>query len=135
MNERLKILLDVLDMSQKEFAESVGLYPGRVNDLLKGRTNDLSSESIRRIMSKYNVNPTWLLTGEGSMFNSPSTNINISNVGNGVNNTNNIHITLTPEEEAIVEAMRKAKRRKGVLNAIKALLGLALLILVTRWIG
>ncbi|WP_232423625.1 helix-turn-helix transcriptional regulator [Leptospira weilii] len=57
-----------MGISQRELADSLNLSPGRINDLINGRTQDLSAEAIRKLRDVHKVNPLWLLTGEGDMF-------------------------------------------------------------------
>lgn len=131
MKDRILLILQVLNVSQAEFCRQTGIPTSRVNELLNGKIDSLSVKTIAPICDAFGIDAYWLLTGNGTMFQGNKSNIVIGNN----NFTNSGNITLTPEEEAIVEAMRKAKRRKGIINAIKALLGLTILIAVTRWIG
>ena len=61
-----------MNLSQKDFAVSVGLTPSCLNDILSGRTKTLSKTLLIAIKYVYNINPAWLLTGEGEMFITPS---------------------------------------------------------------
>ena len=72
VSERLKILIKSMNLSQKDFAVSVGLTPSSLNDILSGRTKTLSKTLLIAIKYVYNINPAWLLTGEGEMFITPS---------------------------------------------------------------
>jgi len=72
ISERLKILINYMNLSQKDFAVSIGLTPSSLNDILNGRTKNISRTLLIAIRYVYNVNPTWLLKGEGEMFNTPS---------------------------------------------------------------
>ena len=60
-----------MNLSQKDFAISIGLTPSSLNDILNGRTKNISKTLLIAIRYVYNINPTWLLTGEGEMFSSP----------------------------------------------------------------
>jgi len=68
MRERIKIILKFLKITQKEFAEVVGMTAGGFTDYLKGRSQDLSSKTVKNIVTNFGVNPLWLLTGDGDMF-------------------------------------------------------------------
>nr|WP_268766046.1 helix-turn-helix domain-containing protein [Leptospira interrogans] len=61
-------LLETLGINQRELADSLNLSPGRINDLINGRTQDLSADAIRKLRDVHKVNPLWLLTKEGEMF-------------------------------------------------------------------
>ncbi|WP_050558674.1 transcriptional regulator [Leptospira santarosai] len=71
LKKQIEKLLQVLNMNQKELADSLELSPGRINDLINERTKDLSAEAIRKLKIKHNVNPLWLLTEVGNMFSDP----------------------------------------------------------------
>ena len=68
MRKNLENLIEHLQMTQKEFSEAIGISPSAINQLIKGKSKGLKSDTIVRIVEKFNVNPTWLLTGEGEMF-------------------------------------------------------------------
>ncbi|WP_249262307.1 helix-turn-helix transcriptional regulator [Leptospira alexanderi] len=68
LKEQIEKLLETLGISQRELADSLNLSPGRINDLINGRTQDLSAEAIRKLRDVHKVNPLWLLTNEGEMF-------------------------------------------------------------------
>lgn len=70
--ERLKKLIDTLELSQAEFARSVDLKPAFISDLIKERAKSFSQESLVRLRAEHNVNPLWLIAGEGEMFVSQS---------------------------------------------------------------
>lgn len=67
MNERLIEIRKSLNLSQKEFAEKIGLKQGSLSDLETGRAK-IIDRVIFLISSKYHVNEKWLRTGEGNMF-------------------------------------------------------------------
>ena len=66
--ERLKFLLKELNLTQAQFAEDVGVKQGTISDIIRGKTAGLSVTMAKLCQYIYNVNPTWLLTGEGEMF-------------------------------------------------------------------
>lgn len=68
MRERITLLLEKLDIKQKEFAKEVNISQSNLSDLLNGRIKSFTTETIINIYKKYNVNPRWLLTGEGDIF-------------------------------------------------------------------
>jgi len=72
VRDRLKILISETGLSQKEFAERINISSSAITQFIKGQSKGLNSDTIQSIISVYNINPTWLLTGEGEMFNTPS---------------------------------------------------------------
>ncbi len=68
MRDRIKKIVDELNITQKVLSEAIGIKPSTLSDFLNGRFKTLSSDTIRNLLLKYNINPIWLLTGEGDMF-------------------------------------------------------------------
>lgn len=69
---RFKELISELNVSQAEFGRMIDKKPAFISDIVAGRSM-LSAETLRLLNQKYNVNPLWLLTGEGQMFVAEST--------------------------------------------------------------
>lgn len=67
INSRIRILRKELGLKQYEFADSIGLKNGAISWMEKSG-NTVTEQNIEMICSKFNVNKTWLLTGEGAMF-------------------------------------------------------------------
>ncbi len=67
MNERIKKLRKALDLTQQAFADRLGI---RQNTIAKYETNrgNPTTSVISLICREFNVNETWLRTGEGEMF-------------------------------------------------------------------
>ena len=66
MNERIKELRKSLNLSQKEFASSLGISDAAVSKIESG-INNPAENTIRLICATYHVNYKWLTTGEGVM--------------------------------------------------------------------
>ena len=67
LTDRLKTLRKTLDLTLKNFGESIGLKTGSYNDIEKGRCA-LTERNKTLICQTFNVNPVWLETGQGDMF-------------------------------------------------------------------
>ena len=67
MNERLRKLRKTLDLTQQEFADRIGSKRNTVAKY-ETNTNTPSAAVISLICREFNVNETWLRTGEGEMF-------------------------------------------------------------------
>lgn len=68
MNERIKYLRKSLDMTQQEFAERIGVKRNTIAQYEIGRNEPIDS-IFSLICREFNVNPEWLRTGDGDMFN------------------------------------------------------------------
>lgn len=68
MNNRIKEIQASLSMTQKEFAEALGIAPGALSNIYIGRTNATGNhvKAIHRAFPQINVN--WLMFGEGEMY-------------------------------------------------------------------
>lgn len=68
MNERLKQLRDHLELTQEEFGKRIGSARNTIANYETG--NRVPSNAILlSICREFNVNETWLRTGNGEMFN------------------------------------------------------------------
>ncbi len=70
MNERIKKLRKALDLTQREFGERIGVKPNTVATYEIGRNQPIDAV-VSLVCREFNVNETWLRTGEGEMFNKP----------------------------------------------------------------
>lgn len=67
MNERLKIVRKSLNLTQQQFADRLNTSRNNIAGYESG-TRLPSSSAISLICREFNVNETWLRTGEGEMF-------------------------------------------------------------------
>lgn len=67
MKERFRLLRTTLQLSQDEFGEKLGLTRGAIANIELGRT-EAKPLFIALVCSTFDVNETWLRTGEGEMF-------------------------------------------------------------------
>lgn len=68
MNERIALVRKSLGLTQEKFAEQVGLSRNFMW-MVESGTRVPSDRTISDICREFNVNETWLRTGEGEMFN------------------------------------------------------------------
>lgn len=64
MHERIKKLRKVLDLTQREFGERIGVKPNTIATYEIGRNEPIDAV-ISLICREFNVNERWLRTGEG----------------------------------------------------------------------
>lgn len=67
MNERIKGIRNALKLTQQEFADKIKIKRNTVATYEMGRSVP-SDSAIALICKEFNVNETWLRTGEGDMF-------------------------------------------------------------------
>lgn len=127
MGIRLKSLISSLGITQKEFAYDLGVSPRYISDIINGRANNISPEVFYNITKKFGVNPEWILYGIGEMFSGSKENgSNVSGLVNiiGGNNKGDINIRLSGDEQELIQAVRKSKKKdilKTILNLVKIL--------------
>jgi transcriptional regulator with XRE-family HTH domain len=72
MKDRITQFLISENISSAEFADRIGVQRSSVSHVLNER-NYPSTSFIQKMLTTYeNLNPRWLLLGEGPMFNSPA---------------------------------------------------------------
>lgn len=67
MNKRIRELRKTLGLSQKEFANKIGLKQNAISYLEKADST-VTEQNIKTICFQFSVNENWLRTGEGKMF-------------------------------------------------------------------
>lgn len=67
MKNRVRVLRKALDLTQQEFADRIGMKRNTVANYETGR-NEPSASVLSLICREFNINETWLKTGEGDMF-------------------------------------------------------------------
>lgn len=67
MNTRIKELRKALGLTQQEFADKIGSVQNTITGYETGRRVP-SNQVITLLCREFNVNETWLRTGEGAMF-------------------------------------------------------------------
>ena len=68
VGERIKYLRkDVLKKSQKEFGETLGLKANSIS-CIETEVNTPSDQTIKAICREFNINETWLITGNEEIY-------------------------------------------------------------------
>lgn len=67
MNQRIKQVRRSLDLTQQEFAVRIGMKQNSIALIESGKRN-ISNQAILAICREFDVNETWLRTGDGEMF-------------------------------------------------------------------
>lgn len=67
IGKRLKQLRKALNLSQSKFGELLGTTQRAVSHWERDEAEP-SFQQLKKLIDLFNVNPTWLLTGEGEMF-------------------------------------------------------------------
>ena len=67
LNDRIRKVRKALDLTQQEFADHLGIKRNTIATYEIGRSEPIAAV-FSLICTKFNVNETWLRTGEGEMF-------------------------------------------------------------------
>ena len=65
--QRFKEALLAANVYKKELADAVGISPSAVTQIANGETKELKASVALKIARKLNVDPWWLVLGEGDM--------------------------------------------------------------------
>lgn len=68
--DRVKMIREDQELSQAKFGIAIGVGQRAIGHIEKG-INQLSPRNAELICQKFNVNPQWLESGEGEMYNPP----------------------------------------------------------------
>ncbi len=67
MNERIKKIREAIGLTQEDFGKRIGSARNTIANYENGNRNP-SNSVLLSICREFNVNETWLRTGEGEMF-------------------------------------------------------------------
>lgn len=70
MGDRLKLIRKELNMTQEQLAQYFGVGKAALSMIETGKSG-LSARNRNVLVQEFNVNPEWLETGRGRMFNAP----------------------------------------------------------------
>lgn len=66
--ERIRAIRNHFDLTLEKFGERIGMKKSSLSQLENG-VNSLTEQTLKSICREFNVNETWLRTGNGEMFN------------------------------------------------------------------
>ncbi|WP_339179307.1 helix-turn-helix transcriptional regulator [Paenibacillus sp. FSL R5-0701] len=67
MHNRIKLIREALNMTQKKFGERLGISRDVVANIEYNRV-EIKDLMVKHICERYGINENWLTTGEGDMF-------------------------------------------------------------------
>ena len=110
IGERIRQVRKLKDLTQKKFADSLGMKQNTVATYEMGRTNP-SDPAIKSICREFGVNEEWLRSGEGEMF-APDATSALDALAQEQNLTNGEYILI----EKLLHL--KPEVRQGILDYI-----------------
>jgi phage repressor protein C with HTH and peptisase S24 domain len=72
LSQRIKLIRKTLDLSQTIFAAEIGITQTSLSQIESGK-NGISYDVYKAIISRFKVDPFWLMEGTGEMFRKPET--------------------------------------------------------------
>lgn len=95
--DRIKIIADLFYGNETKMMKEIG-FKQSTYVMGKNRGSDVSLDLIRKILSlKLNINPTWLINGEGDMYFNGTDYNNVNSVVTVLNEDLSIYESNTPE--------------------------------------
>lgn len=67
LHHRMKQVRTILHMTQKEFAKHLGITQNAYS-MIENNVRPLSDKYIKLVSRTFNINESWIYTGEGDMF-------------------------------------------------------------------
>ena len=74
LKDRVKLLRKTLNLSQEEFGKRIYVSQSLLTEIESGNRK-VNNRTIQLIVSEYNANKDWILTGNGDMFSAPPPDI------------------------------------------------------------
>ena len=68
LQDRLKILIDTLDIKKRDFAERIHFSQAYISMILNGSKKNPSDRFFDSVRREFRVSTAWLQYGEGEMF-------------------------------------------------------------------
>lgn len=93
INKRIDLIIKYLSIEQGQFADSINEKDSFISRIVNNSTSEPGFNKIAKIYQTYSqINPHWLLTGEGDMLKDgkSSPKISVANHLNGDNNHINV---------------------------------------------
>lgn len=66
LSDRIKIILDERQITQIEFAKTLGVSANYVNQIVNGKKETISDTLSKLIEERYGYSAYWILTGKGN---------------------------------------------------------------------
>lgn len=101
-------LINLLNISQKDFAQAIGASTGNVHDWVSGRSHP-SKTSKEKICSIFNISKKWLDSGEGNPFSNESEDRK-TRIPEKYELKEDVNYSLSLDEEALIDIYRELNR-------------------------
>jgi hypothetical protein len=132
INQRLKFLVNQIGLSSRAFSEIIGESPTNTHNYIGARQAEPRASYLAKVLSHFSdVNPSWLMLGEGEPFKEGSTptqnqanisgkknTVAVAGTNNGTATTNNYPISdCEKERDAYKSQLDKAQQHIEHLQA------------------
>jgi predicted transcriptional regulator len=84
IHDRIELIIRELGITKNAFGDTCGISSGQMTNITKNK-KDFGVSNLLKIISKYPINPIWLLTGEGQMFTNKDAKHLVNGTNKGVN--------------------------------------------------
>ena len=94
----IELIADKERITLSELAKRIGAKPQNMYDIRSGKVRSVSAQLADKILSVYpKYSRTWIITGDGSMYNDLETMENAATLNNQVGNGNQFNSSRTVE--------------------------------------
>lgn len=112
---RLKEVLNESGLNQTGFAESIGSTQATLSRQLNGK-HKIDRQVALSIKAVYDINPEWLLYGNGTKKGGNGYSIINSSINNSFNNTHQYY--LDADEKKLIDKIRRKSQSREVIQAL-----------------
>ena len=121
ITERLKIFIDEMGLNDNQLTVAANLSVGLIGRAIKNNSG-LNSDTIEKILSAYpDLNPNWLIMGEGNMTKNNVQNFNDinGNSNNGNSGGVNANVTITDVSNFIEMQLKNQEIESDLIKRIE----------------
>lgn len=91
LSSRFKEIRKKLNLTQKELADILGSPAQRITDIETGKVKNIKNNELGTLEKQYDINPLWVLTGDGNLLKNDTGMIVGINNGNMTINTSSFN--------------------------------------------
>lgn len=116
---RIALIRDQSGLNQEQFGENIGLSKSNISQI-ENHIFKPSYDSLVKIIEHYNINPVWLLTGEGEMIRQRNNELQVAEKTSSYNRAEKIDVGGL--RKLLIGVQKILERRENEVNILKDLI-------------